>query len=118
MKTDTKTLIEALRVLSKDIQSDDGIANACIAEAADRLEELTTHDLTPEAIEAGAIALNAFRNILGRESEIFDELSDVEKETYRHEALITICAARKSDLVLGIVEAGRKKLSMALGEAL
>lgn len=44
-KTDTKTLIEALRILANDIQSDDGIANlffsAAISEAADRLEELT-----------------------------------------------------------------------------
>jgi len=40
-KTDTKTLIEALRILVRDIQSDDGIANACIAEAADRIDELT-----------------------------------------------------------------------------
>lgn len=41
MKTDDKTLIEALRILSRDIQSGDGVTNACIAEAADRLEELT-----------------------------------------------------------------------------
>ena len=39
MKTNTKTLIKALRILAEDIQSDDGVANACIAEAADRLEE-------------------------------------------------------------------------------
>ena len=35
--TDTKTLIEALRILARDIQSEDGVANAAIAEAADRL---------------------------------------------------------------------------------
>ena len=40
MKTHTKTLIKALRILSEDIQSNDGIANACVAEAADRIEEL------------------------------------------------------------------------------
>lgn len=40
MKTDTATLIETLRILAVDIQSEDGIANAAIAEAADRLEEL------------------------------------------------------------------------------
>ena len=40
MKTKTKTLIKALRILAKDIESDDGVANACVAEAADRLEEL------------------------------------------------------------------------------
>lgn len=40
MKTKTKTLIKALRILANDIESDDGVANACVAEAADRLEEL------------------------------------------------------------------------------
>ena len=40
MKTDTTTLIKALRILAQDIQSGDGVANAAIAEAADRLEEL------------------------------------------------------------------------------
>ena len=40
MKTKSNTLIKALRILSEDIQSDDGVANACIAEAANRIEEL------------------------------------------------------------------------------
>ena len=39
MRTDTKTLIAAMRILSQDIESNDGIANAAIAEAADRMEE-------------------------------------------------------------------------------
>ena len=41
MKTNNKTLIHALRILARDIQSKDGIANACIAEGADRIEELS-----------------------------------------------------------------------------
>ena len=41
MKTDDETLIIALRILAAEIQSDDGVANACITEAANRLEELT-----------------------------------------------------------------------------
>ena len=36
----SETLVAALRVLARDIQSDDGIANSCIAEAADRIERL------------------------------------------------------------------------------
>ena len=32
-------MIQALRILAQDIYSDDGVANAAIAEAADRLEE-------------------------------------------------------------------------------
>jgi hypothetical protein len=45
MKTDTPTLIRALRILAQDIQSGDGVANAAIAEAADRLEELSGYEI-------------------------------------------------------------------------
>lgn len=40
-QTDTPTLIKAMRILARDIQSGDGVANAAIAEAADRLEDLS-----------------------------------------------------------------------------
>ena len=40
MRTDDSTLIKALNILSSDIESGDGVANACIAEAALRLQEL------------------------------------------------------------------------------
>jgi hypothetical protein len=54
-KTDTLILIKAMRRLANDIQSDDGVANAAIAEAADRLEELRSKvldkDLTIVTIE-------------------------------------------------------------------
>jgi len=46
MKTDDTTLISALRILAAKIETDDGVVNACIAEAADRLEELTALALT------------------------------------------------------------------------
>ena len=39
-RSETKVIIGALRILVNDIQSDDGVANTCIAEAAMRLEEL------------------------------------------------------------------------------
>ena len=35
----TETIIKAMRILAEDIQSGDGVANAAIREAADRLEE-------------------------------------------------------------------------------
>ena len=41
MKTKDETLIKALRILSDEIQSVDGVTNAAILEAANRLEELT-----------------------------------------------------------------------------
>lgn len=40
MKTDDETLIAAMENLAHNIQSEDGIANAAIAEAAVRLAEL------------------------------------------------------------------------------
>lgn len=39
-RTDDATLISALRILARDIQSGDGCANACLLEAAARLAEL------------------------------------------------------------------------------
>ena len=39
MRTSTETLIAAMRILSSDIQSDDGVANAAVAEAGERLAE-------------------------------------------------------------------------------
>ena len=42
MKTSTPILISAMRILARDIQTDDGVANAAISEAADRLQHL--HD--------------------------------------------------------------------------
>jgi hypothetical protein len=39
MRTSTETLIAAMWILSQDIQSEDGAANAAVAEAAERLAE-------------------------------------------------------------------------------
>jgi len=44
MRTDTQTIIAVMRHLAATIQSDDGVANAAIAEAADRLEELANQE--------------------------------------------------------------------------
>jgi hypothetical protein len=42
-RSSTDTLIKALRILGRDIQSADGVANAVMFEAADRLYELSLH---------------------------------------------------------------------------
>lgn len=39
-RSTTETIIGALRILARDIQSDDGVANAAIWEAAARMQEL------------------------------------------------------------------------------
>ena len=39
-RTDDATLIEAVRILSRTIQTDDGVVPACLAEVATRMAEL------------------------------------------------------------------------------
>lgn len=51
IRTSDETLISALRILANDIVSGDGVANAAIAEAADRLQELSTPVITLMASE-------------------------------------------------------------------
>ena len=40
MHSSTQTLIKSLKILANDIESEDGVANAAIHEAAGRLEEV------------------------------------------------------------------------------
>jgi len=40
IKTDTITLVNALKILSEEIESADGVANAVIFEAAERLDDM------------------------------------------------------------------------------
>jgi hypothetical protein len=47
MKSKTESLISALRVLARDIRTDDGVVNACLEEAG-RLEELQLLTTRPE----------------------------------------------------------------------
>jgi hypothetical protein len=42
VRTSTETLIGAMHILATEIQSDDGAANAAVAEAAERLAEQHT----------------------------------------------------------------------------
>ena len=40
-KTDSETLVKALRILAVEIRSGDGIANEAISEAAERIDDLS-----------------------------------------------------------------------------
>ncbi len=63
MRSSTETLISALRILARDIQSEDGIANAAIWEAADRLAELDAENAAlradKERLDSGMIRLRS-----------------------------------------------------------
>ncbi len=58
-KTEISTLIRALRIVANDIQSDDGVAQACILEGAARLKE---------SVAFSDMHIYAFRYALGRMS--------------------------------------------------
>jgi hypothetical protein len=56
MKSSTQTLISALQILASDIKTEDGIINACLLEAAERLRELSEeledcHQLNKDTFE-------------------------------------------------------------------
>lgn len=77
-KSDTATIIGSLRILVNDIQSDDGIANMAIAEAADRMEEMQTREknlsqklccFTGESLEDAADRLREEHNKAKMETE-------------------------------------------------
>jgi hypothetical protein len=91
MRSKTETIISALRVLVQDIQSGDGVANAAIAEAADRMEELCSElsfyrKLNKNFVEAGRICAQIYiaRNITLSENEVLSALVEIDK-LYRDE---------------------------------
>jgi len=75
MRTSTETLVKSLNILANDIQSEDGVANAAIAEGALRIEELNKENLLYRSI------LNKIyiaRNITLSESEIVKQLKRID----------------------------------------
>lgn len=81
-RTPTQILIEAMLALSRDIHSGDGVANAAIFEAAQRLSELhsmvgRTHHIV-QAQHGAEHMLDGFR--LKRRTAIDDLLAQFERE--------------------------------------
>jgi hypothetical protein len=84
-KSSTATIIGSLRILSRQprlIESDDGIANMAIAEAADRMEEMETREkklsqklccFTGESLEAAADRLREEHNKAKMEADRWKE---------------------------------------------
>ena len=90
MRTKTETIIGALRVLANDIQSE-GVTNATIAAAADRMEELCSEllfyrKLNRNFVEAGRICAQIYiaRNISLSEKDVVLALAEIDK-LYRDE---------------------------------
>jgi hypothetical protein len=86
MRTDTETLIKALRILSQDIESIDGVANAAISEAAVRMEELCSELLFQKRLaeknaESDRICAKIYiaRNISLSEKCVLSALTEIDK---------------------------------------
>lgn len=75
MRTSTEILVKSLNILANDIQSEDGVANAAIAEGALRIEELNKENLLYRDI-LGKIYIA--RNITLSESEIEKQLKRID----------------------------------------
>lgn len=69
MKTDNNILAESMRILSREIQSQDGVANVAIAEAACRIEELDKENKELKA-QSQKRSRNAGVNVMNDELEI------------------------------------------------
>jgi len=86
MRSSTEALIEALRILANEIQSEDGVTNAAIVEAADRMEELCSEllfqkRLAEKYVEAGKICAKIYmaRNITLSEESMLSALAEIDK---------------------------------------
>jgi hypothetical protein len=73
VRSSTEKLIKAMRILSSDIQSDDGVANAAIAEAAQRLEE--QQERIKRLEEALDTLVKMHRSFIGKDDGITHERS-------------------------------------------
>jgi len=62
-RTDIKTLIEAMRIISEGIQSEGGVANAAIAEAGQRLQEQNDYIKLLEDAAVGYVPPNLWAKI-------------------------------------------------------
>lgn len=82
----TGIISEAMRILANDIQSGDGIANAAIRQAADRLDELQAR-LDATASDTARIDWLARESItvMGRRDHAQKETQTVHWDTNRYE---------------------------------
>jgi hypothetical protein len=87
MRTDTQTLAKAMDILAEEIQRGDGVANAAIAEAAERLRELTKSN---DRLE-GLIAQRDARNV-----RLTTALRDC-LSTFREDDKTTIITAERQE---------------------
>lgn len=74
-RTKTATIVSAMRELARTVQCDDGIANAAISEAADRLLDLDARMQCMSFLLADCIAV--IRTIEGDNSDECEALAEL-----------------------------------------
>jgi hypothetical protein len=62
MNSSTPTIIAALQILARDIETEDGIVSTCLLEAADRL-----HELSQQLEDAHQLNQDIFEILYGQE---------------------------------------------------
>lgn len=80
MSTDNETLIKALRILARDIVSDDGVANACVAEAAARIGELVKENAELSRLRAAVGHMQQELNTLRSREMDADDIADYSED--------------------------------------
>ena len=112
-RTDTLTLASAMDVLAREIQSHDGVANAAIAEAAQRLRELEWE--AAGLIQQGRInharaegIISAREWEMSRQSEKIGRLTVALKDaisTYRNDDKTVLVSAERQEAWIAALNA-------------
>lgn len=76
MSTPNSTIIKTLRILARDIESEDGVANAALQEAAERFVELVEQYKRAQNLMAVAAQRLEYSNVYGCDH---DSCSSAEK---------------------------------------
>ena len=100
MRTDTQTLIKSLLILAEEIQSEDGVANAAIHEAALRMEGLVQmlDDKDDKIQELADLKADQVQEHAEEMLKIIEERDDLESQLDIANGLISDLTSERKDL--------------------
>ena len=110
MKSETDTIISALRVLARDIHTDDGVVNACLDEAAGRLEELQRAN--QNTLADLAVAIERRDDSYAEIKTVRRELSEAIKE--RNKTVADLIKQRDEAIASARLEPSRLEIASVL----
>ena len=114
MKSKTESLISALRVLARDIHTDDGVVNACLEEAAGRLEEL--HLANKNTLADLALAIERRDDSYAEIKTVRRELSEAIKE--RNKTVADLIKQRDEAIASARLEPSRLQIAAMIVQGL